>query len=124
LVDEIYLVVKPYVTRAGKGPLNDEGSVSVVEAEVRPGVAIGDRRRVASFDWDLIQRATMVNRPTGLALTNVDRLWQGNSGVRSFGELTKEVRDFVAELEERTGTPVQIISTGPEIGDVVDRREE
>ena len=124
LVDDVFLVVKPYITRAGMGPMKEEGTVYVHEQEVRPGVAIGDRRRVGSFDWELVQRAAVINRPTGFALTNVDRLWSGNAGVKTFEGLTDETRTFISELEEKTGVPVSLISNGPEVEDMIDRRDE
>jgi len=123
MVEQVFLVVKPYVTRAGMGPLKAEGVPQVVEEEIRPGVAIGKHRRVAGFDWELIRRAVMINRPTCLALTNVDRMWEENRGVKQFDELCKEAKRFVTELEDKTKVPVGIISTGPEVEDAVDRRE-
>jgi adenylosuccinate synthase len=124
LVDDVFLVVKPYVTRAGMGPMKEEGAVYIHEQEVRSGVVIGDRRRAASFDWELVQRAAVINRPTGFALTNVDRLWSDNVGVKTFEGLTVETKAFISELEEKTGVPVSLISNGPEVEDMIDRREE
>ena len=43
------------------------------------------------------------------------------SGVRRFGDLPKEARDYVLYLEERTGTPVRYVSVGPERDSIIIR---
>jgi len=123
-VDEIVLVMKPYITRAGMGPLAEGASEvpRIEEAEIRPGVAIGNRRRVGNFDWELVQRAVMVNRPTQIAITNIDRRWPEYSNLRNYEDLRGEARGFVEEIEGRLKTHVTIISTGPELEDIIDRR--
>ena len=123
-IDEIVLVMKPYVTRAGMGPLVEgaSGVPRIEEAEIRPGVAIGNRRRIGNFDWELVQRAVMVNRPTQIAITNIDRRWPENRNLRNFEDLQGEAREFVEEIEGRLKTHVTLISTGPELESVIDRR--
>lgn len=123
-VKEIVLVMKPYVTRAGMGPLKHEafGDPSIKESEVRPGVVIGSQRRIAGFDWALVERAVMVNCPSQVALTNLDRRWPENQNAKSFEELSGDAQEFVNEIEKRLKVPVTLISTGPELESTIDRR--
>jgi adenylosuccinate synthase len=39
-------------------------------------------------------------------------------------KLTDDAKAFVAEVEEKVGVPVTIISTGPDLSDTIDLREE
>lgn len=122
-VDEVVVVIKPYVTRAGMGPLDEYETPRVEEEEIRPGVAIGSKRRVGKFDWELARRALVTNGATQIALTNVDRFWEDNKGVKNFNDLTKETREFVERLEKELKVPVTLISNGPNIEDMIDLRD-
>ncbi len=110
--------VKPYTTRAGTGPLAGEGDPTVQhvdEPEIRPGVAIGGRRRVGSFDHELVRRALEVNGASGIAVTNLDRMWpEDHSKVRS-ADLSPQARAFLEQLEDSYEVPVVLVSTGAEL---------
>ena len=123
-VDEVVVVIKPYVTRAGRGPLNEYETTRLEEDEIRPGVAIGSKRRIGKFDWDLARRALVTNGATQIALTNVDRFWEEDKSVKTFNELTKETRKFVEQLENKLKVPVTLISNGPNIEDMIDLRDK
>jgi adenylosuccinate synthase len=43
-------------------------------------------------------------------------------GARKFDDLTTDAKDFIKEVEKRTGVPVTLIGTGPEALDLIDRR--
>lgn len=123
-VDDILLVFKAYVTRVGKGPL--EGELTREEA-LRRGwleraTVTGRERRAAPFNFNLAERAVMLNTPTQLAITKVDVLYPDCSGANSFGDLSSEAKRFIRKVEERLKVPVTLIGTGPSVGDVVDRR--
>jgi len=79
-------------------------------------------RRVARFDWDVVTRAVRANRPSGLALHGADYMSYDNKGRNDYEGLTREVRSFVEELEERLRVPVVLIGTGPHQNEIVDRR--
>ncbi len=125
-VDEVLLVLKAYISRVGEGPFPTE--ISPEEAEERGiteyATVTGRKRRIGEFDFDLAKRATMINSATQLAITNVDRLFDGNKGVRDYSELTREARNFLDEVEEKVGVPVTVISTGPDTKDTIDLRSE
>jgi len=66
----------------------------------------------------------MINSASQIALTCVDYLDQKNRGVREYGDLTDDAKKFITEVEERGGVPVTLISTGPDLSDTIDLREE
>ena len=44
------------------------------------------------------------------------------AGKTSYDELSDDAKSFIKNIEEKLGTPVTIIGTGPAINDVIDRR--
>ena len=123
-VDEVIVVFKSYVTRVGTGPLQNE--LSLEESEKRGwsefGTVTGRQRRAADFDFDLARRAIMLNGATQISITKLDVLFSDCAGKTSYEELSDGAKSFIKNIEEKLGTPVTIIGTGPAINDVVDRR--
>ena len=66
----------------------------------------------------------MLNGATQVALTKIDVLFPECRGAREFEELPREARDFVARIEEELKVPVGLIGTGPDVFEIVDRRDE
>jgi adenylosuccinate synthase len=66
----------------------------------------------------------MINGATQIALTCVDRLYPSCERVTDYSDLSGEVKRFVEEIENETKVPVTIISTGPDLTDTIDLREE
>ncbi len=125
-VDEVILVLKAFISRVGSGPFPTE--MSHEEAEEK-GIAeyatvTGRKRRIGDFDFELAKRSAMINSATQLAITNVDRLFEGNDKVKQYDELTGEARDFIEEVEKKIDIPVTLISTGPGTKDTIDLRSE
>jgi adenylosuccinate synthase len=124
-VDEVILVLKAYTTRVGAGPLPDE--LSWEEAEKRGWAEVatvtGRRRRAAPFNYELAKRAVMLNGATEIAVTKVDILFPECKGVKSYDELSKEVRDFIGKIEKEIKIPVTLIGTGPATSETVDIRD-
>ena len=129
-VDSIVMAIRTFPIRVeGKsGPLKDE--ITWEELQQRSGYphSIGEYstvtnrlRRIASFDMEIVRRATMVNRPTELALHGADYLDFANKGILDYDLLTHEVKEFVALLENELAVPVTFIGTGPEQYEAVDR---
>lgn len=81
-------------------------------------------RRVCEFDWGLLKEATLINRPTQLALTFVDYLDYCNYGITEYDRLTKKTRQFIEQVEEVAETPCTLIKTGPDITHIIDRTDE
>ncbi len=125
-VDEVMVVFKSYITRVGEGPFETE--ITQKEAEKMNieeyGTVTGRRRRVGLFDMDLAKESCMINGATQIALTCVDRIFPNNDRIQDYSQLSQDVKNFVAEIEGETGVPVTIISTGPDLIDTIDLRDE
>jgi len=123
-VDEVIVVFKSYVTRVGTGPLAKE--LTLEEAESKGwsefGTVTGRQRRAADFDFDLARRAIMLNSATQISITKLDVLFPECAGKTSYEEISDDAKSFIKNIEEKLNTPVTIIGTGPEINDVIDRR--
>lgn len=125
-IDDVIVVFKSYITRVGEGPFKTE--ISQEEAEEKGleeyGTVTGRRRRVGTFDMDLAKESCMINGATQIALTCVDRIFPECERVKDYSKLSAEVKKFVNEIEGETGVPVTIISTGPDLEDTIDLRDE
>jgi len=129
-VDSIIMAIRTFPIRVeGKsGPLKNE--ITWEELQQRSGypypiseysTVTSRLRRVAEFDMELVRRATMVNRPTELALHGVDYLDFANKGILDYDFLTSETKEFIKHLENELAVPVTFIGTGPEQSELVDR---
>ena len=125
-VDEVINVFKAYITRVGEGPFPTE--ISQEEAEAKNieeyGTVTGRRRRVGLFDMDLAKESCMINGATQIALTCVDRLYPDCARTQSYDDLSAETKEFIEDIQTATGVPVTIISTGPDLKDTIDLRDE
>jgi adenylosuccinate synthase len=123
-VDDVIIIFKAYVTRVGEGPL--EGQLDREEVLRRGwmehGTVTGRERRAAPFDFKLAKRAVQLNGATQIALTKLDVLYTKAKGVREYGALPKEARDFLSAIEKETNIPVTLIGTGPDEKDIIDKR--
>jgi adenylosuccinate synthase len=123
-VDDVIIVYKSFITRVGAGPL--PGEISKEEAIKRnwfeTAAGTGRDRRSAPFDFDLAKKTAKINGATQAALTKLDILFPSIKGARKFDDMSKEAKDFIKEVEKRTGVPVTLIGTGPEALDIIDRR--
>jgi adenylosuccinate synthase len=123
-VDDVLIVYKSFITRVGGGPL--AGEISKEEAQKRgwfeTAAGTGRDRRSAPFDFELAEKTAKINGATQAALTKLDSLFPSCGGVKQYGDLPKEAKDFVKEVESRTGVPVVLIGTGPETMEIIDRR--
>lgn len=125
-VDEVIVVFKSFPTRVGAGPFPTE--MSLEEAEklgiVEYGTVTGRRRRVGYFDFDLARKACRLNGATQIALTGLDKYDKSCYGVREFEKLSDKAKEFIEKIEDITKVPVTLISTGPEMKQIIDLRKE
>ncbi len=123
-VDNVLIVYKSFITRVGGGPL--PGEISKEEAQKRgwfeTAAGTGRDRRSAPFDFELAKKTAKINGATQASLTKLDVLFPTCKGAKKYSDLPKEAKDFVKEVEAKTGVPVVLIGTGPEALDIVDRR--
>jgi adenylosuccinate synthase len=64
----------------------------------------------------------MLNSATQISITKLDIIFPECSGKTSFEKISEEAKSFIKNIEEKLNTPVTIIGTGPNINDVIDRR--
>jgi len=124
-VDEVVVVFKSFPTRVGEGPFEtqmEEEKAEELHIE-EYGTVTGRKRRIGEWDARMAAYSAMLNGATMVALSGVDRLDASCRGVRKYEELSKEIKDFVAKVEHDTRVPVKLISTGPELSEIVDLRE-
>ena len=125
----VIMAIRTYPIRVGghSGPLPGETTWAAVQRRSGYPHAIAEYttttkrlRRVAEFEWNIVERAVRANAPTGIALHGVDYLDYQNKGVSRYDDLTDETCRFIERLVERTGTPVVLIGTGPHQSEIVD----
>ena len=80
-------------------------------------------RRVAAFDWSIVDQAVSANAPTQIALHGADYIDFANLGVTEWDLLTSATHQFVNDIERRYHVPVTLIGTGPANEHIVDRRD-
>jgi len=123
-VDEVLIVYKSFMTRVGAGPM--PGEMTKEEAKKRgwfeTAAGTGRDRRSAPFDFDLARRNAKINGATQAALTKLDCIYPECRSAQKFEELSEDAKQFVKEVEGRTGVPISLIGTGPEALDIIDRR--
>ena len=82
----------------------------------------GRLRRIFEQDYEMLERAVMVNKPDELALMFIDYLDSKDFGKNVFEELSNKSKEYILALEERLKLPVTLIWTGPEENHMIDRR--
>ena len=123
-VDDVLIVYKSFMTRVGAGSL--PGEITKEEAlkrgwfEVAAGT--GRDRRSAPFDFDLAKKNARINGATQAAMTKLDCIFPSCRSARKYDDLPKEAKDFLKEVENKTGVPIVLIGTGPDALDIIDRR--
>jgi len=80
------------------------------------------QRRVGEFEWENVHKAAVLNGATDIALTFTDYIDKKNVDARRFEQLTEETFKFIEEVEQVTGAPVSLLSTGFNEHSVIDRR--
>ena len=125
-INEVIVAFKSYPSRVGSGPFPTE--ITPEEAEglgiAEYGTVTGRRRRTGTFDYEQARYSAMINSASQIALTCLDYLDRKCTGVRRYGELSAKAKGFVDRVEKTLDVPVTLISTGPELEDTIDLREE
>ena len=74
------------------------------------------------FLRDLARKNAKINGATKAAVTKLDCMFPECRSAQKFEDLSKDAKQFIKEVENRTGIPVVLIGTGPEALDIIDRR--
>jgi len=124
-VDDVLIVYKSFITRVGTGPL--PGEITKEEAKKRgwfeTAAGTGRDRRSAPFDFELAKKAAKINGATQAAVTKLDCMFPKCQSAKNFDALPTDAKQFIKEVEKKTGLPVVLIGTGPEALDIIDRRK-
>jgi adenylosuccinate synthase len=124
-VDDVLIVYKSFITRVGTGPL--PGEITKKEAEKRgwfeTAAGTGRDRRSAPFDFELAKKTAKINGATQAAVTKLDCMFPKCQSAKKFDALSTDAKQFIKEVENKTGLPVVLIGTGPEALDIIDRRK-
>ncbi len=125
-IDDVIVVFKAYPTRVGEGPFATEmSSTRSHELGIEEyGTVTHRQRRIGLWDGEMARYSAMVNGCTQVAITGIDRVDRACYGVTEYERLTKKARDFIERAEEEIGRPVTLISTGPEMSQIIDLREQ
>jgi len=125
-IDQTIVVLKTFPTRVGAGPFNTQ--MSREEAHKLGieefGTVTGRPRRIGWWDPKMARYAAMVNGATQIAITGLDKLDPSARGVRHYDELPQKVKAFVERAEDDVEVPFTLLSTGPELSEIIDLREE
>jgi adenylosuccinate synthase len=124
-VNDVLIVYKSFITRVGTGPL--PGEITKEEAKKRgwfeTAAGTGRDRRSAPFDFEIAKKTAKINGATQAAVTKLDCMFPKCQSVKKFDALSTDAKQFIKEIENKTGLPVVLIGTGPEALDIIDRRK-
>jgi adenylosuccinate synthase len=150
-VDYVMGIVKAYTTRVGAGPfpteLTDDVGKRLGKVGAEFGATTGRARRCGWFDAVLVRRAAFTNSLTGLCVTKLDvreldtpplmidrygecePIYESHAGwttptlgATSYAQLPPEAKAYLSRIEQLSGVPVDVISTGPARDAVIIRR--
>lgn len=125
-VSEVVIVFKTFPTRVGAGPFPTE--MSQEEAEklgiIEYGTVTGRRRRIGYWDGEYARYSAMINGATQVAITGIDKLEKECYGATEWTQLTKKAKNFIEKVEDDVKVPVTMISTGPDLEQIIDLRDE
>jgi adenylosuccinate synthase len=115
-IDEVIVVFKAYPTRVGEGPFSTEMAREVSDSLgiQEFGTVTHRQRRIGGWDGEMARYSAMINGCTQAAIT----------GITEYQKLSKKAKDFLARAEEDIGAPVTLISTGPDVSQIIDLRDE
>ena len=125
-IDDVIVVFKAYPTRVGEGPFATEMTMERShELGIEEfGTVTRRQRRIGTWDGKMARYSAMINGCTQAAITGIDRIDPACFGVKDYDRLTRKAKDFIAQAEEDIGKPVTLISTGPEMSQIIDLRSE
>ncbi|HZD44070.1 MAG TPA: adenylosuccinate synthetase, partial [Methanomicrobiales archaeon] len=125
-IDDVVVVFKAYPTRVGEGPFSTEMSMERShELGIEEfGTVTHRQRRIGVWDGKMARYSAMVNGCTQAAITGIDRVDHECAGVTEYSKLSRKAKEFLEQAEEDIGCPIALISTGPDIAQIIDLRGE
>ncbi|WOF17181.1 adenylosuccinate synthetase [Methanoplanus sp. FWC-SCC4] len=123
-IDDVIVVFKAYPTRVGEGPfgteMSKEESHELGIAEF--GTVTHRERRIGVWDGKMARYSAMINGCTIGAITGIDHVDPACYGATEYSQLTEKALEFLKKAEEDIGVPIKLISTGPEMTQIIDIR--
>ncbi|MBN1166535.1 MAG: adenylosuccinate synthetase [Methanospirillaceae archaeon] len=125
-IDDVIVVFKAYPTRVGEGPFATEMQQEKAhEKGIQEfGTVTGRERRIGNWDGKMARYAAMINGCTQAAITGIDHVDPSCFGITSYDALSDEALQFIKKAEADIGARVTLISTGPELTQIIDIRDE
>ena len=123
-VDDVIVVLKSFPTRVGSGPFRTE----MTEQEANDlgieefGTVTGRPRRIGRWDGEMARYSAMLNGATQIAITGLDKLDPSCRGVTDYDDLSDKAKEFVKKAEKDVGVRFTLLSTGPEMSEIIDLR--
>jgi len=123
-IDDVIVVFKAYPTRVGEGPFGTEMTHDESEAlGIKEfGTVTHRERRIGGWDGKMARYSAMINGCTIAAITGIDHVDPACYGATEYSQLTEKALAFLKQAEEDIGVPVKLISTGPEMTQIIDIR--
>lgn len=124
-VQEVYVILKPYVTRVGPGPLEQEifDDKTLEWAHTlggETGTVSGRLRRVGKFEWNNALEVMRMNSCTKIAITHMDCFEEIGESL-GYSNSKKFLEDVMKNLCSKFPYPkISLLSYGPEEKDVVE----
>jgi adenylosuccinate synthase len=125
-INNVIVVFKAYPTRVGEGPFSTEMPTTMSDAMgiQEFGTVTHRKRRIGGWDGEMARYSAMINGCTQAAITGIDHVDKACFGVTEYAQLTKKAKKFIKKAEHDIGCPVTLISTGPELTQIIDLRDE
>ncbi len=125
-IDDVIVVFKAYPTRVGEGPFSTEMSHDESNALGLQefGTVTHRERRIGGWDGTMARYSAMINGCTQAAITGIDKIDSSCSGVTEYSRLSAKAKEFLRDAEADIGRPITLISTGPELSQIIDLRAE
>jgi adenylosuccinate synthase len=129
-VRKVVMILRTFPIRVGgnSGPLHSEISWEEIQKEsgcpeLREEITTVTKRlrRVGRFDYDMVNEAITVNRPTEIALMGADYLDYRDFGQTDPDKLSERTRDLIEGIETTWNVPVTMVGVGPDPAHIIDR---
>jgi adenylosuccinate synthase len=65
----------------------------------------------------------MITGCTQAAITGIDRVDSKCFGLTDYDKLTTKAKEFLSAAEKDIGAPITLISTGPDVSQIIDLRD-
>lgn len=123
-IDDVIVVFKAYPTRVGEGPFGTEMTREESHALgiEEYGTVTHRERRIGCWDGKMARYSAMINGCTIAAITGIDNVDEACFGATEYEQLTEKAKEFLRKAEEDIGVPIKLISTGPEMSQIIDLR--